>query len=63
MIPSNIYPALTTVDASFQGWLPLCHTAMIPWTAEFVSDVIGGEWYISKAMKVARENAKIVYGL
>ena len=63
MIPSNIYPALTTVDASFKGWLPLCHTMMIPWMAEFVADVIGGEWDILKVMKVVRENAKIVYGL
>ena len=50
MVPSNIYPALTAVDAPFKGQLPLCHTAMIPWTAEFVSDVIGGEWDISSAI-------------
>ena len=49
MVPSNIYPALTAVDASFKGRLPLCHTAMIPWTAE-LSDVICGEWDISSAI-------------
>ena len=50
MVPSNIYPALTAVDAPFKGWLSLCHTAMIPWMAEFVSDIIGGEWDINSAI-------------
>lgn len=63
MVPSNIYPSLTAVDSSFKGRLPLCHTAMIPWTAEFIAGVIGEEWDTEKVMKVARENAKNVYGV
>lgn len=63
MVPSNIYPALTAADSSFKGRLPLCHTAMIPWTAEFVAGIIGEEWDAAKVMEVARQNAKEVYGV
>lgn len=42
---------------------------MIPWTAEFVAGVANsvvtseGEWDAERVMRVARENAKKVYGI
>lgn len=39
MIPANIYPSL---PKALKGKLPICHTAMIPWTAEFVAGILGG---------------------
>ncbi|KAA1478797.1 hypothetical protein DENSPDRAFT_845921 [Dentipellis sp. KUC8613] len=59
MVPSNIYSSLT----SFKGRLPLCHTAMVPWTAEFVANIAGERWDTDRVMKVARENAAKVYSV
>ena len=59
MVPGNIYDSLTEMN----GKLPLCHTAMIPWTADFVAGVAGGAWDVEKVMTVARENARTVYGV
>jgi len=65
MIPSNLYNSLTVGSPDLKGMkLPLCHTAMIPWTAEFVAGVIAKEgWDTEKVMKVTRENARAVYGV
>lgn len=59
MTPGNLYKSLP----SLKGKLPLSHTAMIPWTAEFVADLTGGRWDIDKVMKESRENARRVYGV
>ncbi|KAI0047084.1 Metallo-dependent hydrolase [Auriscalpium vulgare] len=59
MIPANIYTALP----SMKGRLPLCHTAMIPWTAEFVADVVGEGWSTDRVMALGRENGRKMYGL
>ncbi|EGO23256.1 hypothetical protein SERLADRAFT_349889 [Serpula lacrymans var. lacrymans S7.9] len=59
MIPSNLYPSLSAV----KGRLPLCHTAMIPWVAEYAANVAGGSWDTTKIMHQARENARLVYGI
>ncbi|KAF4573163.1 hypothetical protein EYR40_003752 [Pleurotus pulmonarius] len=59
MVPANIYDTLTTI----KGKLPICHTAMIPWTADFVANFLGGEWTSEKVMKISRENARSVYGV
>ncbi|KZT05694.1 uncharacterized protein LAESUDRAFT_759938 [Laetiporus sulphureus 93-53] len=66
MVPSNIYTSLKDV----KGRLPLSHSAMIPWTAEFVAAVaneaIEGEepsWDVVKVLREARENAKSMYGI
>ncbi|EIW78060.1 hypothetical protein CONPUDRAFT_129112 [Coniophora puteana RWD-64-598 SS2] len=64
MVPANIYKSLP----DFKGRLPLCHTAMIPWTAEHVAGVVGfgdGEEQsgAEKIMRLANENAERVYGL
>jgi TatD DNase family protein len=65
MIPSNLYSSLALASSDSKGKkLPLCHTAMIPWTAEFVAGLIGQEeWDTEKVMKVARDNARAVYGV
>jgi TatD DNase family protein len=67
MVPANIYPSL---PATAKGKLPLCHSAMIPWSAEFVADCVnqvlgegGQKWDADRVMKVAEENARIVYGV
>ncbi|GJE99511.1 TatD family hydrolase [Phanerochaete sordida] len=63
MVPGNIYGALPEVKGKR---LPLCHTAMLPWTAEFVARVAneaGGEWDVESVMRVARENARKMYGI
>ncbi|TFY83925.1 hypothetical protein EWM64_g99 [Hericium alpestre] len=59
MIPSNLYASLT----SFKGRLPLCHTGMIPWTAEFVAGAAGEGWDTDKVLQLGRENARAVYGV
>jgi TatD DNase family protein len=59
MVPGNIYPALTTL----KGKLPICHTAMIPWTADFVAKIAGDGWTSQKVMSLSNQNAKKVYGI
>jgi TatD DNase family protein len=64
MTPSNLYQAIPHV----KGRLPICHTGMIPWTAEFVANVAnevgpGQDWGMEKVMEISRENAKFMYGI
>ncbi|KAF8551963.1 Metallo-dependent hydrolase [Imleria badia] len=59
MVPSNIYASLPAL----KGRLPLCHTAMIPWVAEFAAGVVGGGWGPADVMLRANENARAVYGI
>jgi TatD DNase family protein len=59
MVPGNIYGSLRGVT----GKLPLSHTAMIPWTADFVAKVAGEGWTAETVMDVARENARKMYGV
>lgn len=59
MVPSNIYASLPAL----KGRLPLCHTAMIPWVAEFAAGVVGGGWGPADVMVRANENARAVYGI
>ncbi|THH29443.1 hypothetical protein EUX98_g4738 [Antrodiella citrinella] len=72
MTPSNLY---NTLPALKNRRLPLSLTSMIPWTAEFVARVANegrsaapeetdsSPWDIEKVMRVARQNAKTVYGV
>ena len=65
MVPGNIYKSLGQKSGTR---LPLCHTGMIPWTAEFVAGVInedaGTEEYdVGRVMREARENARFIYGV
>jgi len=41
MIPANLYASLTSPEMKGKR-LPLCHTGMIPWTADFVAAVLNG---------------------
>lgn len=59
MIPSNIYSTLE----SMKGRLPLSHSAMIPWTADFLVNILGENWNADKVLRVARDNARNVYGI
>jgi TatD DNase family protein len=61
MVPANIYNDIPDLKGKR---LPLCHTAMIPWTAQFVASVAtGGQWDADRVMREARENARKVYGI
>ena len=66
MTPSNIYGTLKDC----KGRLPLSHSAMIPWTAEFTANVANervgaGEarWDTERILRVGRENARRMYGV
>ena len=84
MTPSNLSTA--SINPSLKNKrFPLCHTAMVPWTAEFISRVINGQtsrsssgtgtpatgavennesaWDAERVMRVARENARAMYGV
>ncbi|KAK1218233.1 hypothetical protein PQX77_019084 [Marasmius sp. AFHP31] len=71
MVPANIYGSLSSL---LGNRLPLSHSAMIPWTADFVSGVLKegkegdgegeqGGWDSAKVLEVGRENARKVYGV
>lgn len=59
MTPSNLYNAIPHV----KGRLPICHTGMIPWTAEFVADIAGDAWDTDRVLRESRDNAQFVYGV
>lgn len=59
MVPGNIYNSLP----GFKGRLPLCHTAMIPWVADFAAGSGAEGWHTMKIMQRANENASKVYGI
>lgn len=59
MVPSNLYGSLA---ASIKGRLPLCHSAMVPWTAQFLAEGLEG-WDADKVMERSRDNARNVYGI
>jgi TatD DNase family protein len=72
MVPANLYDDLPAIKGKK---LPVCHSAMVPWTAQFVADVANGgaggagagptegRWTADGVMRVARENARKVYGV
>jgi len=60
MVPANLYESIPEIRGKK---LPVCHTAMIPWTAAFVANVAGERWDANKVMADARENAKKMYGV
>jgi len=67
MVPANLYTAIPNV----KGRLPLSHSAMIPWVAEFIAACAneascngsGEVWDADRVMKEARINARNVYGV
>jgi TatD DNase family protein len=61
MFPANIYNDIPDLKGKR---LPLCPTALILRTAEFVASVTtGGQWDADRVMREARENARKVYGI
>ncbi|TFY57202.1 hypothetical protein EVJ58_g7168 [Rhodofomes roseus] len=70
MVPSNLYD---TALKGVKGRLPLSHSAMIPWTAEYVAGVAnermaevvegGKTWDAERVIQVARENARNMYDI
>ncbi|KAK7054847.1 hypothetical protein VNI00_003310 [Paramarasmius palmivorus] len=69
MVPSNIYSSIPTLGGSR---LPLSHSAMIPWTTDFVAGIFNGKDQDGDAaqvcdsetvLKVGRENARKMYGV
>lgn len=69
MVPANLYDDLPAIKGKK---LPVCHSAMVPWTAKFVANVANGgaglvqtegRWTADEVMRVARENARKVYGV
>lgn len=64
MVPGNIYKSLPELKSGSR--FPICHTAMIPWTADFVASVaneVGVGYDRERVMREARENAKKMYGV
>ncbi|KAI5116506.1 hypothetical protein M0805_004669 [Coniferiporia weirii] len=64
MVPGNIYKALQELKSGAR--LPLCHTGMLPWTAEFVAGVAkeaGAPHDAERVMREARDNARQMYGV
>lgn len=60
MVPSNLYDSIDEIRGKK---LPICHTAMVPWTAAFVADLAGKRWDADKVMVESRENARKMYGV
>ncbi|KAF6751932.1 hydrolase [Ephemerocybe angulata] len=64
MVPANLYDALPAIKGKR---FPVCHTGMVPWTAQFVSNALqgteDGPWTADRIMIDARENARSVYGI
>ncbi|KAH7100329.1 hydrolase, partial [Auriculariales sp. MPI-PUGE-AT-0066] len=73
MTPSNIYESLPELKKENGGnaqRLPLCHSGMVPWTAEFVSEVVQGidrpdgqSWMTESILDVSAKNAAVMYGV
>ncbi|KAF8064825.1 hypothetical protein FPV67DRAFT_1562816 [Lyophyllum atratum] len=59
MVPANLYDSLKEM----KGKLPVCHSAMVPWTAAFVANVAGEGWTADRVVSEARENARRMYGV
>lgn len=72
MTPSNLYDDIPALRGKR---LPICHSAMIPWTAKFVAEVANEAliatvatknlqsfvWNADKVLSVSRENTKKMY--
>jgi len=60
MTPANLYDDMPQLA---KKKLPLCHTAMIPWTAKFVANAVGEPWDAELVMQQSRENTRKMYGI
>ncbi|KAG8937279.1 hypothetical protein FRC02_000049 [Tulasnella sp. 418] len=69
------YMAPGTLKPEFLGLqpgqrIPFSHSAMIPWTAQFVADVVnsvipedGPKWSVTDVLRVGQENASKMYSI
>ncbi|KAM0754802.1 Metallo-dependent hydrolase [Meredithblackwellia eburnea MCA 4105] len=69
MVPS-ILPPPSELGMKGGQKMPFCHSGMLPWTAQFVAKVLNegrgeddAKWTTTDVLKVARENARKVYGV
>lgn len=60
MVPSNLYESIPEIRGKK---IPVCHTAMIPWTAAFVAALAGEKWDADRVMVESRQNARAMYGV
>lgn len=70
MIPSNVYRDIPRPTTGASAKFPLSHTAMIPWTAEWVAkaaqevnETTCEIWNAEKVLDIGKQNAKIVYNI
>ena len=61
MIPSNL--TQQTLGLKSGQKLPISHSGMIPWTADFVANLAGERWDVDKVLAISRENARAIYGV
>lgn len=61
MTPSNLTPQALSLKSGQK--LPFSHSGMIPWTAEYVANIAGEGWDTERVLRVARENARAMYGV
>lgn len=61
MIPSNL--PLKDLGLKNGQKLPLSHSGQLAWTAQWVANVLGGDWTTEKVVALSRENAKTQYGV
>lgn len=61
MIPSNL--TQQTLGLKSGQKLPISHSGMIPWTADFVANLAGEGWDVDKVLAISRENARTIYGV
>lgn len=70
MVPSTMGPPSSLGMKSGQK-LPFCHSGMLPWTAAYVAKVLNerateegtAAWTTEDVLRIARDNARKVYGV
>jgi len=61
MTPSNLTQEALGLKSGQK--LPISHSGMVPWTAEFVANLSGEGWDVDKVLAISRENARTIYGV
>jgi TatD DNase family protein len=60
MTPNNVIKTIKSSGGKSTR-LPVCWSAMIPWTAEWVANIKNES--VERVLEVTRENAKRMYGI
>lgn len=61
MTPNNL--PVKEIGIKSARSLATCHSAMIPYTAQFVAEQAGNGWTTEEVLAVCRENAQKMYGV